>query len=622
VSHSTGRKRSAGAPSFGAALLAAVIVGGGCAGGGPSARPGPASGPATLHELTREVQPFAVTGADGRPYEHPFLGGYNLPRPQLVDINGNGHLDLFVQEESGKVAFFEHVPGATPRFQWRTDHYQGLDVGEWFRFVDLDGDGLPDLLAEEPFSYVRYYRNVGTASEARFELVADSLKDSSGAPIFSDRQNIPNAIDIDCNGRVDLMIGRLVGTITRYQEIGVDERGAPIFEFVTDNFEDIEIVAQFGSMHGANTMAFGDIDGDGDQDLFWGDFFEPGVLLIENTGTCQSPSYRNAPRPFPVEAPLLTSGYNAPTVGDVDGNGRPDLVVGVLGGAYNPNTTSVDNLHYLRQRTDGTFEHVTSRLVSMIDVGSESIPVLVDLNGNGLLDMVIGNKIDQQDTRNGSLTVYWNEGTARAPAFQHGPQLDFGGGYHPAPAFGDLTGDGKLDMILGTWSDELRYLRHDGSDDPTAFELVDSAFVKIPRGRNTTPTLGDLDGDGDLDLLIGESSGTINHYENVGTPLRPEFRLVTEEFAGIRVGRRSVPLLIDLDGNGLLDLLVGSESDGVHVYRNVGTRTAPEFVRDGSLDMPVHGLGAPALGDLTGNGAWDVVLGGIGGGLLYYRGGR
>lgn len=568
------------------------------------------------------MRPFAVVGADGVEYEHPFLGGYNLPRPQLVDIDGDGHLDLFVQEQSGRVALFEQVPGATPRFQWRTDHFQELDVGEWFRFVDFDRDGLLDLLAEEPFSYVRYYRNVGTPADPRFELAADSLKDSSGTPIFSDRQNIPNAIDIDCNGRIDLMIGRLTGTITRYEENGTDERGAPIFDLITDKFEDIEIVAQFGSMHGANTMAFGDIDGDGDQDLFWGDFFEPGVLLIENTGTCASPTYRNTPRPFPVEAPLLTSGYNAPTVGDADGDGLPDLVVGVLGGAYNPNTTSVDNLHYLRQLPDGTFEHVTSRLVSMLDVGSESIPVLVDLNGNGRLDLVVGNKIDQEDNRNGSLTVYWNEGRAGAPRFVRGPQMDVGGGYHPAPAFGDLTGDGRLDMILGTWSDELRYLRHDGSSDPTAFELVDSVFVKIPRGRNTTPTLGDLDGDGDLDLLIGESSGTVNYYENVGTPLRPEFRLVTEEFASIRVGRRSFPLLVDLDGNGLLDLLVGSENDGVFVYRNVGTRTSPDFVADGTLDAGIHGLSAPALGDLTGNGAYDVLIGAIGGGLFYYQGGR
>lgn len=617
--YDTHRSMTGGASPFAAALLSSLVLLAGCAGGGGETA-GPSPAPAS-EGFAAEITPFPVLGEDGAPYEHPFLGGYNLPRPQLVDIDGDGDRDLFVQEESGKVVFFEHVTDGEPRLQWRTNDYRDLDIGEWFRFVDFDGDSVPDLLAERPYSYVRYYRNVGTATEPRFEAGADSLRDASGTPIFSDRQNIPNAIDIDCNGRIDLMVGRLTGTITRYQEISMGEDGAPRFELVTDRFEDIEIVAQFGSLHGANTMAFGDIDGDGDNDLFWGDFFEAGILFLENTGTCQSPSYRSTPRPFPLDDPLLTSGYNAPTVGDVNGDGLPDLVVGVLGGAFNPNSTSIDNLHYLRQRTDGTFDHVTSRLVSMIDVGSESMPVLIDIDGDGDLDLLIGNKIDQDDTQNGSLTVYVNEGTPTSPRFRHAGRLDVGGGYHPSPAFGDLNGDGLPDVVLGTWSDELRLLQNDGTE-PLTLTVTDSVIARIPRGRNTTPALGDLDGDGDLDLLVGESSGTINHFENVGTPLRPEFELVTERFADIEVGRRSVPLLHDLDGDGLLDLLVGSEEDGVLVFRNVGTRTAPKFVPDGSLPVPIRGLAAPALGDVDGDGVDDLMLGGIGGGLLYYRGGR
>lgn len=249
------------------------------------------------------------------------------------------------------------------------------------------------------------------------------------------------------------------------------------------------------------------------------------------------------------------------------------------------------------------------------------MPVLIDIDGDGDLDLLIGNKIDQDDTQNGSLTVYVNDGTPSSPSFRHADRLDVGGGYHPSPAFGDLNGDGLPDVVLGTWSDELRLLRNDGTD-PLTLTVTDSVIAQIPRGRNTTPALGDLDGDGDLDLLVGESSGAINYFENVGTPLRPEFELVTENFADIEVGRRSVPLLHDLDGDGLLDLLVGSEEDGVLVFRNVGTRTAPEFVPDGSLAVPIRGLAAPALGDVDGDGVDDLMLGGIGGGLLFYRGGR
>ena len=587
---------------------------------------GAATPQSSLPRFERQLYSIEVQDQEGIAYDHPFLGGFNLPRPHLADIDGDGDLDLFVQEYSNEVMFFEQVgTAAEPRYLWRTDSYKDLEVGEWYHFADVDTDGDFDLLSEQRFSLIRFWRNNGGFDEPEFELVTETLLDTAKEVVFSDRQNIPKVGDIDCDGRLDLMLGRLEGTITRYEADGVDDTGAPKFRHVTDNFQDIEIIGQvFGnnlaSLHGANTMALEDIDGDRDLDLFWGDFFEPGLLYIENTGSCTTPSLRSEPEPFPLNNPILTSGYNAPAFGDIDGDFDNDLLVGVLGGAYNPNSTTIDNFLHLEQTAPNSFEVKTRRYVSNIDLGSETFPSFADLDGDGDQDMLVGNKIQPDDNLTGKLFRFENIGTPTEPKFiLRGIVPEFTGAYHYAPAFGDLDSDGDLDILMGTWRDELMLVINDGQVTEPNWTIADSAIVKLTRGRNATPTLGDIDDDGDLDLFIGESSGDINFYRNDGGTDGPEFILVDDKYGGIDAGRRSVPTLVDIDTDGDLDLVVGSEAEGLKLYRNNGTLREANFVLDETFDVPVHPFSAPIFTDVDGDGDADLFVGGIGGGLLYFE---
>ena len=568
------------------------------------------------------VDDFDVRDEAGDRYAHPFLGGLNVPRPQLVDIDGDGDLDLFVQERGGEIMFFEQVgSSAEPRYRWRTDAFHDLNTGEWYRFADIDADGDPDLLGEKRFSYISYWRNEGSPQAASFVLAADTLRDISGSPLFSDRQNIPNVSDLDCDGKLDLFIGRLVGTISRYEAEGVDDADVPRFRHITDRFEDIEIVANLvGSLHGANTLAMADIDRDGDLDLFWGDFFEQGLLFIENSGSCASPLLNADPVQFPIGNPVLTSGYNAMAFGDVDRDQNLDLVIGVLGGAFNPNLTTADNLYFLRQHPAGQYTVTTKRYLNGVDVGSESIPQLVDLDGDGDLDLLLANKIDPANLQSSRIYRFENIGSASDPVFQRRGFLPIEGSYHYAPAFGDLDGDGDLDMILGSWRNTVAWYDNTGSRTEAVFELVHPAAVKLTRGSNSTPALVDIDDDGDLDLFVGEASGTINFYRNTGSPQEPVFTLVSDEYQDIDVGRRSYPVLVDLEGDGDYDLVVGTESDGLVVFRNTGSRTDPRFELTDPLPFEVFAYAAPAFADLDDDGDLDVMVGGIGGGVLYFRG--
>ncbi len=585
--------------------------------------------PPALHgqTFTRSLDAFTVRDTAGAALAYPFLGGLDHPRPQLVDIDGDGDLDLFVQEYTGRMMFFENVGTRTaPRYIWRTDRYQDLDIGEWSRFVDLDGDHLVDLVSESPYSYLRIFQNTGTAGHARFALVVDTLRDAAGTPIFSDRQNIPQIVDVDCDGKLDLLLGRASGLVTHYREER-RQAGVPVFAFVTDSFQGIQIIGQqFGApgltpptRHGANTMIVADLDQDGDPDLLWGDYFEPGLLWLVNGGTCARPQIGRDTVAFPANAPLRTSGYNAPAVGDLDGDGDLDVLVGVLGGAYNPDLTSRANLYYLEQTGHLAFTLRTNQFLPSLDVGSESSPALVDLDGDGDLDLVIGSKIRPDDAHSGGLYAYENRGTPAAPDWWPAGTLAIRGGFHYAPAFGDLDGDGRPDMVLGSYRDVLAFYRNSGQAGPGRFVLADSAIATLTRGSYAMPALVDIDGDGDLDLFVGESSGELNWYRNEGTRTEPRFALISEDLDGIKAGRRSAPAFADLDGDGDLDLVIGNDAGPPVVYRNVGTRQHPLFRLDPSLVIPLPPLSAPALGDVDGDGRAELFAGTISGGIVLYR---
>lgn len=583
----------------------------------------PGSGPHAV--WTADRAPFVVRDSAGRSYPTPFLGGFDVPRPQLVDLDGDGDVDLFVQERSGEIIHFENVDG---RFVWRSDRYHDLDVGEWYRFVDLDGDGRVDLLGESRYSHIRAWRNTGTATEPSFTMVADTLRDADGEPIFADRQNILNLVDIDADGRLDLFIGRVEGHLNRWEAVSVDANGLPRFRLLEEHWEGISIVGavQTGdgavgrpTRHGANTIAFGDIDGDGDQDLLWGDFFEPGILVIENLGDRNTPNFRSTPKLFPPGSPVITTGYNAPTLGDVDGNGTLDLVLGVIGGAYQPARSSQDNLHLVTQHTDGRWEHVTARLIRTIDVGSESLPVLADLDGDGDLDLLVGSKIDPADHTTSRVVRFENIGTPTVPEFQERGDLEMSGEFHLAPAVADVDGDGLPDLLLGGWRDVVQFWRNTGTATAPAWTLADSALIRVTRGSNTTPAVADIDGDGLLDLMVGEASGQLNLYRNVGTRTAPRFELVSDNFQEIDVGRRSTPTFADFDGDGAPDLLIGAEDGHLELWRNVSAPGSFRFERDTTFVLTADNYSAPTVGDLTGEGRLVMIIGGSGGGLRYYR---
>jgi hypothetical protein len=659
-------------------LLTGALLGllaAGCAGSGPEATPANSDDADDESDrYMRRVSPFPVQGAGGNAQDFPFLGGFNIPRPQVVDVNGDGAQDLFVQEETNRLIYFENTaaPDAPAELVWRSSKYRGLDVGEWYRFVDLTGGPAPDLLAEQPYSYLRYYRNLadGESGTARFELAKDTLRTVGGEPLFSDRQNIPNVADVDCDARPDLFVGRLDGTITRYEATratkgsAASEDGLPRFRLVTEKFADIEIVggtqpgqtpARPGQQtdpmggsggngphppfpnnqqpttndpkHGANTMAFADGDGDGDPDLLWGDYFEKGLLMMENRGGCETLNFSNDPQPFPPQDPLKSSGYNAPAIGDLTGDGQPDMLVGVIGGAYNPQRTTAANLYFYERKAGGEYEKRSERFLSMIDVGVESAPAFGDLDGDGDLDLLVGNKAAVRTGGGGKVLRYENTGTPGDPRLRLADTLALapGGAYNRVPALADLDDDGDLDLVTGTWRKGLFWHENTSSGASAQFAEKGELLLDVQNISHAAPAFGDLDGDGDLDLVVGGSAGKLTVFRNEGSPQQPQFAPAPGLLSGVTVDRRSVPALRDTDGDGDADLLVGSATDGLTFFRNEESARQAQFARVGSgegggpFSMYAPGLAAPAFADVDADGDADLFTGAGRGGLFFFE---
>jgi hypothetical protein len=144
--------------------------------------------------------------------------------------------------------------------------------------------------------------------------------------------------------------------------------------------------------------------------------------------------------------------------------------------------------------------------------------------------------------------------------------------------------------------------------------------VTIPRGSNTAPAVADIDGDGLLDLLIGVASGRLLLYRNVGTKTAPRFALVTDHFQDIKFSRRSAPTLYDLDGDKRPDLVMGNESGELGLWRNTGTAAGEfRFELDSTFSVKSYPNASPAIGDLRGNGKPDILVGTGAGGMRWFQ---
>lgn len=269
-----------------------------------------------------------------------------------------------------------------------------------------------------------------------------------------------------------------------------------------------------------------------------------------------------------------TKNHLTPALGDLDGDGDFDMVVGERGGSI----TGIENIG---DRTNPSWQVNTD----LADLGSETdcVPALADLNGDGTLDMPVGDdamagSYDDEGHAfpwNFPINSFQNTGTTTSPAWTSNNNLlndanyvdpdtgwDYPCGWHVT--LGDLDGDADNDMIVATiyrpGLGEFWGFRNNGDVTNTHFQ-EDNLLVSgiVSSSFRPSPVLVDIDNDGDLDLFIGNTNAELQSYKNVGSSEAPSWQVDSRYMSGLP-SLTSWPRLAfaDLDNDGDKDLIIGT----------------------------------------------------------------
>jgi hypothetical protein len=432
----------------------------------------------------------------------------------------------------------------------------------------------------------------------------------------SESASVPTLADIDGDGDLDFLTGSSIGKVTYYQNTGT--AAIFVFTFITDFFPSghgIEIIGGADDpRHGASSIMFADLDGDNDKDLFWGDLFGLSVYYIKNTGTAQNFDWNVIDTNSPPPNPYISGGFNMPGIYDIDNDGKNDFFIGVLIGSK-----TINNFVYYRNigpLNNPLFTKITDNFILSADIGSYSYPCLADIDNDGDKDLFMG--CDR------SVSFFRNTGSASLPAYDRvTDSLPLAiSNFNYAPACGDLDGDGKKDLVIGYYATaRLKFFKNTGTLQNPAFTLQSSQLDTMNLVQASSPALSDIDSDGDLDILAGNSSGRLTFYKNIGTASAFNFQFISNNYMGISVGNDAAPSLGDLDSDGDLDLLAGNRLGAVYFYRNTGTPANANFtfVTNNYAGINTFQNAVPCIADLNNDSDPDLLLGNTKGGLYYYE---
>jgi len=607
---------------------------------------------------------------------YPFAGGLNSCQFMNIDINLDGIDDLLVFDRHGNRILPFIVSASAPAKYHFAPEMASLfpPIEQWMQAIDYNHDGKRDI-----FTYttggIKVYRN-DSGNTLKFTQVTHpflySQQGTTLTNILVTYADYPVIADIDGDGDYDILTFWGLGSFLEYHKNTSMERfgnadsltfekasscWGHFAEGAESNVIKLDTCAASGKSiqvngsddpkHTGSTLLLNDLNADGLPDLAVGDVDFSSMILLTNGGNPADAKMISQTTNFPNALdPVNMNTFPAAMLVDVNNDGQKDLLVS----PFDPSLIKGENFKSVSlYKNDGTNSHPEYNLVSknflqdqMLDLGSGAYPVFFDYNGDGLMDILVGNygysdtcifspDAGLQCSFTSKIALLLNIGTVSKPAFRLADRniahLDSLQMQSLIPSLADMDGDGDMDLVCGNSKGKLVYCENIAlPGQPANFKLADPAWQSIDVGDFSAPQLIDINHDGLVDLVCGKRNGTLSYYRNTGTKNVPLFSRITDNFGGVVVTDTmlsnygySVPCFYK-DKQGETDLFVGSEFGDIFVYDQIDNHLDSNFHFSGTIPRIREGWRTGvAVGNLNNDSLSDLIIGNYAGGLgLFY----